>query len=175
IVDSTVTFTFNNCTGPRGLIHVTGTLTVEYSIDLAGIHAHATANDFFVNDSTIDLDATATYNISGRQNHLSVDPHSSGTGPLGHIVSHSGSYTVDWNDSCFTLNGNWSTTARGTTRSTTVTNFTRCEGFCPQAGGSIAHTFRTGVTLTIIFNGATATWTDGTHSGTIRLTCLPQC
>jgi hypothetical protein len=174
IVDSTVTYSFNECTGPRGLVHVTGTLTVVYSVDVAGIHAHATASGLAVNESTIDLDATATYDLAGGANHLTVETDSSGTGPLGHSFTHQGSYTVSWTDTCFTLNGTWSTRSGDATRATTVSNLTRCLGYCPQAGGSIAHTFRTGVTLTITFDGAIAAWTDGRNSGTIRLTCVPQ-
>ncbi len=55
-----------------------------------------------------------------------------------------------------------------------MTNLTRCQGFCPQAGGTVSHTYKSGRTLTITYDGsATASWTDGTRSGTIHLSCTP--
>src|SRR5262249_29562189 len=50
---TTVTYTLNDCTGPFGLVHVSGTVVVTYSLALDGIHAHATANDLMVNGASI--------------------------------------------------------------------------------------------------------------------------
>jgi hypothetical protein len=174
--NATVTFTFNDCTGPRGLVHLTGTLVVDYSIDTQGIHAHAVANGFSVNQSTIDIDATATYtNVNGVKT-LSVVTAGSGTGPLGNTFTRSGTYTMTWNATtqCFTLDGSWTTSALGLTRSTTVTGLSKCMGKCPANGGSIAHTFTNNVTLTVTFDGsAVAHWaTTNGKSGTINLVCV---
>jgi hypothetical protein len=172
---ATATYTFNDCSGPFGLVHLTGTLTVVYSVDEAGVHAHGTANDFNVNQSTLDIDATATYTVGASGKTLTVETHGEGTGPLGNTIAHQGSYTVTLADTCHTLNGSWSTTANGTTRSTTVTNLTRCKGFCPAAGGTVTHTFKGGQTLTLTYTGgASATWTVGARMGTLQLTCTPM-
>jgi hypothetical protein len=170
---ATVTYVFNNCTGPRGLVHLTGTVVVDYLVDLAGIHAHATATNFSVNQSTISIDSTATYSLSTSGKMLAVQTKGTGTGPLGNSFSRMGNYTITWTATCFTLNGSWSTTTDLGTRSTQVTNFTRCVGTCPANGGSIAHTYRTGATLTITFDGSdVAHWTTSTGlSGTINLPC----
>jgi hypothetical protein len=55
-----------------------------------------------------------------------------------------------------------------------VSNLTRCHGYCPEAGGTVTHTFRDGATVTIVYAGATATWTVGGRSGTIDLPCTPE-
>ena len=171
---ATVTYTYNDCTNARGTSHLTGTMTVVYSVDGAGIHAHATATGFAVNQSTLDIDATTTYTVGGGVKTMSVNTQSSGTGPLGNSISRTGSYTVTWSSSCHTMNGSWSSTSKGLTRTTTVSNLTRCRGFCPAAGGTVTHTFAGGKTLTLTYDGsAVLHWTDGTNSGTINLTCTP--
>jgi hypothetical protein len=171
---ATDVFSYNDCTGPRGLTHMTGTMTVTYSVDVQGVHAHSTATSFVINQSTLDIDATATYTATSGSRSLTVTSTSSGTGPLGHSVTRQGSYTVTWTSTCHTLDGSWSTTANGLTGSLTVTQVTRCSGHCPEAGGSVTHTKLSGVTVTITYDGtAIAHWTSGSKSGSIQLSCLP--
>jgi len=171
---ATDVFTFNDCTGPRGLTHTTGTMTVSYSVDVQGIHSHSTATDFIVNQSTLSIDATTTYVSSGGTRSITVTSTSSGTGPLGNNILRQGSYTSTWTSTCHTLNGSWISTVAGLTASTTETDVTRCSGACPQAGGTVTETKRNGVTVTITYDGtATAHWTNGTKSGTIQLICTP--
>jgi hypothetical protein len=173
---ATVTYVFNDCAGPRGLVHLTGTLTVTYSVDNAGIHAAATASNFHVNQSTLNISATSTYSYDAATTlkTLAVQTNGSGTGPLGNTFAHTGNYTVTWDMTCVTLNGMWSTTTGTRTRSTTVTNLKKCQGHCPS--GTISHTFAVGSILTITFDGsAVAQWTLGqTVSGTVALTCTPN-
>ena len=171
---ATDVFTYNECTGPRGLTHMTGTMTVTYSVDVAGIHAHSTASAFVINQSTLDIDATATYTTTSATRNLAVTTQSSGTGPLGHTVTRQGNYTATWSATCHTLNGSWSTSSGGLTGTLTVAQVTRCGGHCPQAGGTVTHTKLSGVTVTITYDGtAVAHWTSGSKSGTIQLSCIP--
>ena len=169
---ATVTYSFNECTGPHGMVHLTGTLDVTYSYSAAGVHAHIAATDFHVNQSTLTIVADATYLDTGSEKTLTVSTDGSGTGPLGHSFSHQGSYTITWTGTCHTLSGSWSTTADRFSRSTTVSDLSRCEGFCPS--GSFSHTFRGGTTLTLSFAGATLDWSLGAKSGSVALTCTPQ-
>jgi hypothetical protein len=170
---ATVTYVFNDCTGPRGLVHLTGTVNTTYSVDTA-IHANATATDFAVNQSTISFDSNATY-TPGTTRSLAVTFTGSGTGPLGNSFNRQGNYTVSWTATCSTLDGTWSTSTTMWTRSTTVSSFTRCQGACPANGGTIAHTYRDGVTVTITFDGTNvAHWSSSSgRSGTVNLTCIP--
>jgi hypothetical protein len=171
---ATVVYTFDDCTGPRGLTHMTGSVVVTYSVDVLGTHTHSTATNFALNQLTLDIDATTTYTVSAGTRTLTVTTQSSGTGPQGHVVTRLGDYTVTWTDTCHTLDGTWSTTWNGLTGSTTETEVTRCDGACPESGGTVTQTHRNGVTVTITYDGsATAHWSAGSRNGTIQLPCTP--
>jgi hypothetical protein len=175
---SNVAVTLNDCTGPRGLVHVTGDLNLAVSVSLSGsISVHATATALMVNRATLDIDATGTYAVSGTTHTLQVQTTGSGTGPLGNDVEHNGDYTVSWDTTteCRSLAGTWSTSITGpagntATRSNDV-NVMRCGAGCPT--GTITHHFLGGASLTITFNGtAVAQWSLSTgKTGTVNLSC----
>ncbi|HEU4734311.1 MAG TPA: hypothetical protein VFT22_40745 [Kofleriaceae bacterium] len=170
---ATLQAAFHDCTGPRGLLHVSGELDLAISVSTAGaVIVHGTSNDLHVNGASLDIDATGTYATNGTSHSLTVTTSGTGTGPRGLAVDHEGSYTLTWDPTsqCRTLDGSWSTELGLRTRSNTV-DISRCAGGCPT--GSIAHTFFGGNTLTVTFDGsATATWTVSTGaSGTVALDC----
>ena len=174
---ATVTYTLNDCTGPFGLVHVTGTVVVQYSLAADGIHAHATADNLMVNGATMDIDAQAVYSQNGTQKRLAVTTSGSGTGPRGNSITRTGNYvlTYDSASNCLGLDGQWATNIAGYQWSTQVSAFEKCAASCPAAGGSITHHGGlSGITITVDFDGsATASWsTSNGHSGTIGLLCL---
>jgi hypothetical protein len=158
------------------MVHLTGTVVVAYTKTDTGITVHVTTSDFSINQSTISIDSTATYTNDNGSKSLTVETQGSGTGPLGHTVTRMGNYTLTWGDSCFTLDGQWSTQGEQVSRSTTVDNFSRCLAMCPKAGGSIAHTYTNGLTVTVSFDGsAIAAWSASNgHSGHFPLICIPN-
>lgn len=170
-----VTIQFNDCTGPRGLLHVTGeldlTVTVNTSIVIAG-----TATGLQVNHAVLDVDTSAVYSSNGTTHSIAVTTTGTGTGPLGNTIDHNGDYTVTWDtaSTCGSVAGSWSTEISSTTASATRSNqvnVMRCAGGCPT--GTLVHTGFGGVTLTVTFDGsATAAWTTSNgKSGTIALQC----
>ncbi len=167
-----VTIVFNDCTGPRGLLHVTGTLDLSVTVGNAIVVA-GTATNFEVNKATLDIDTTATYTTSGTTHSIAVQTTGTGTGALGNPIDHQGDYTVTWDTAttCAMLDGSWSTEIGTATRSNEV-NVTRCAAGCPT--GMLVHTGLGGVTLTVTFDGTpTASWTTSTgKSGTFLLACL---
>ena len=172
-----VAITYTNCTGPRGLVEVTGELDLAISVSLAGVlSVHATATDLQVNQATMTFDATGTYTVSGTTKQLVVTSHGSGTGARGNAIDHDGSYTIAWDSAtlCHSIEGAWSTElSNGTgavSRSTTV-SLDRCPSMCPT--GDLTHKFLGGAELTITFDGtAVASWSVSTGaSGTVQLTC----
>ncbi len=172
-----VAITYTHCSGPRGLLDVTGELDLAVSVSLAGeLSVHATATDLAVNQATMTVDATGVYTRSGTTNQLVVTSHGSGTGPRGNSIDHDGSYTIAWDSAtlCHSIDGAWSTElSNGTgavSRSNTV-SLDRCPGMCPT--GDVTHKFVGGAALTITFDGtAVATWSVTTGaSGTVQLTC----
>jgi hypothetical protein len=175
---NSITVTYNDCTGPRGLLHVSGTLVLTVQVKLDGtILVHGSSGNLTVNDAHLVVDVDASYSILGTNHTLAVQTSGSATGPRGNQLDHVGDYTITWDSAslCGTLQGSWATDATladGTTasRSTTV-DLTKCVGSCPV--GTIDRTFRTGVTMTVTFDGtAVATWqTSAGRSGTINLPC----
>jgi predicted small secreted protein len=167
-----VTITYTDCTGPRGLVHVTGELDVAISVSGTTITAHATSSDMQINRANLTIDATATYTVSGTTKTLTVATDGSGTGPRGNEIEHQGNYAITWDAAtqCRTIDGHWQTDIGARERSNDV-SLTRCDGGCPT--GTVTHHFLLGASLTITFDGtATATWSTSTgRSGTVTLGC----
>jgi hypothetical protein len=177
---SNVTITYDDCTGPRGLVHVTGELDLAISLDASGsISVHATATDLQVNRAIIDIDATGTYTVSGADRQLVVSSTGSGTGALGNDIEHQGDYTVSWSsaDECRSVIGHWETSFTGPHASLERSNdvdLERCGGGCPV--GTLTHHFLGGQSVTVTFDGsATATFaTSAGRTGSVALRCDAQ-
>ena len=172
-----VAVTYTDCTGPRGLVHVTGDLGLAISIDATSgdISIAGTANDLQVNGATLDVNATGVYSGSGSTHSLAVTTMGSGTGPRGTAIEHDGSYTVSWDEAtqCGSLDGSWSTTIGSGDRDSTA-NISRCAAGCPT--GTLTHKYLADITLTLTFDGtATADWSLSTGAtGTFALSCTAQ-
>jgi hypothetical protein len=172
-----LTVEYNDCTGPRGLVHVTGTLVLAVSVALDGsITVHGTATSFEVNQAVLDIDATGTYSVAGTERTLVVSTNGSGTGPRGTTIDHQGNYTVQWDPTteCRSIVGSWETDLTRGTQSASRSNdvdLSRCAGGCPT--GTLTHHFLGGASITVTFDGtATAQWTSSTgRSGTVALAC----
>lgn len=169
-----VVYKLKDCTGPHGLVHVTGTVTVLFSVAGDGVHATATAEDIKVNGGVIDVDAAAVYTVNGQTKKLQVTSSSSGSGIRGNYFTHTGAYVATWDATCMTLDGAWQTKAGGYTWSTTVANYKRCSGMCPAAGGSVVYAGGVSdLTVTITFDGSgTAKWANSRgRAGNVIVNC----
>jgi hypothetical protein len=168
-----VTIAFDDCTGPRGLVHVTGELDLDISLTTVGqISVHATSSNLQVNRADLVIDATATYAVSGTQHTLTVETMGSGTGPRGNTVDHDGNYTIAWDtgSQCRSIDGHWQTDLGSHERSNDV-SLQRCAGGCPT--GTVTHHFLAGASLTVTFDGTdVAHWTTSAGvTGTTQLSC----
>ena len=173
---ATLTATLNECTGRLGLRHVTGTLTITFSIAADGVHAVASATGLKVNRATMDITSQAVRKLIGSEVTTTVTTTGTGTGPRGKAITRDGTYgiTYDVDTECRTLAGEWKTTVGGNEWSTTVTAFKRCQYDCPGNGGKIVHSNSAkDRTITVTFDGsATAKWVSSTGtSGTVNLFC----
>jgi hypothetical protein len=167
---ASLTVTFTNCTGPRGLRAVNGTFNLAVT-SVSGTSATLTAKatDFQIGAATLNLDLTATYAVSGTGYSLAVETRSGGVGPFGHALDHSGSYQATWDAGCTNLAGTWSTALDGRTRSINA-DLRRCVASC--ATGTVTRTTRDGRTITITLDGSNASWTSSTgRTGTLPLRC----
>lgn len=176
-----VTYVMVDCTGPYGLVKVSGTLTVTYTRQTDGsIKAVAKGTGLKVNDGTLDVDAVAVYKkdaSSGIETAV-VETHGKGTGPKGNTGDRTGNYTItrDQAAGCVSIEGKWSTLWNGSKvakSSTEVTGLSKCKGECPASGGKIVHTGVLGRVLTLTTDGSNvAQWsTSGGKSGTVNLEC----
>lgn len=175
-----VTYVMVDCTGPYGLVTVSGTMVVTYTRQADGsIRADAAGTGLQVNQGTLDLSAVAIYsrNAAGLETAV-VETHGTGTGPRGNTGVRTGNYVVtrDQAAACVTLEGTWSTVWNGNanaTTSTEVTGLKKCSASCPAAGGLITHTGIFGKVLTVTLDGSSvAAWsTTGGKSGTVNLDC----
>jgi hypothetical protein len=175
---NTITITYNDCTGPRGLRTVNGMLVLVVSVALDGsITVHGESANLTVNDIMLKIKADATYTTSGTGHTITVSTEGSSVGSRGFELDHVGNYTINWDTAsqCGSLAGSWSTEATrldGTTVSRSATaNVMRCVGSCPI--GTVSRTFRSGTTWTVTFDGTSvAEWSTSTgRSGTIDLPC----
>lgn len=174
-LQNTVTWVLKDCTGPRGMVHVTGTVVaVITGAANAERTAHVTSTGLQVNGATVDVDSEVVWMKSGAFRTVTVTTSSKGTGSRGNAFTHSGSWTSTWDDTCISLDGAWSTQAGLRKWSTTVAGWKRCEGMCPSAGGSIVYAGGLNdVTVTVTASGGpTAAWTSSRgRSGTVDLYC----
>ena len=172
---ATVTYVMVDCTGPYGLVHVTGTLTAVYSHTAGVVQVVITGTGLKVNAAVIDVNATVKASQANGIKKADVVSNSTGTGPRGGSLSREGTYTVTYDPTaeCVTLDGSWTTKVAARTGTTTVTGYKRCKGSCPAAGGTIVHTQGKLFTVTMTYDGsAVASWaTGGGRSGTVNLKC----
>jgi hypothetical protein len=171
---ATVTYVLTNCTGPWGLVKVSGTLTAVYSRGQGGaVQVVITGNGMKANDATFDVNATITASQAAGVKRAEVTSASKGTGPRGAPIERQGNYTVTWNAAtgCLTLEGTWETKVGQRSWTTTVTSFKKCAGACPAAGGSIVVSAAR-LTVTLTYDGtSTAAWTANNRSGNLKLLC----
>jgi len=168
-----ITITYKDCTGPRGLVHVTGVMELTVTAATTGaITVHGTSSDLQVNRADLVVDATATYSVTNTSHTLTVSTSGTGTGPRGNAVDHEGDYTLTWDPAtmCHSINGHWQTDLGARERSNDVA-LQRCAGGCPT--GTVTHHYLGGASLSVTFDGtATARWTTSTGaSGTTALGC----
>jgi hypothetical protein len=173
----TVTYLFNDCTGPYGLVHLKGTVQGIYSHVGGVVQGVFTATGFQMNGAVVNINTTVKASIANGTKTAAVVAETNGTGPRGAALSRTGAYTVTFEatSECITLDGTWTTKVAARTATTAVTAYQRCKGSCPAAGGTIVHTTARGAVVTMTYDGsATATWATSTgKTGTVALKCGP--
>jgi hypothetical protein len=168
---SNLALEFSGCTGPRGLRQLNGSLALVVSVGAGGaIVVDASANDFQIGGATLDLAATATYTGSGTTQSLAVTTRTAGVGGRGFEIAHDGDYTVTWDSTCVSLEGEWSTD-RGDAQRSTTADVMRCIDQCPI--GTVTRNTVRDRRIEITFDGSpTARWTSSAGgSGDFPLAC----
>lgn len=155
VVGNVATYTMNSCTGPYGLLLVTGTLTATYTVSVVGgtpsVTVNLAATGIKVNGMTVDVATTAK--ISGPTNNrsASVTSTSKAVTARGNTITHAGMYDATWDGMCMTLTGSFSTQTPGNSYATVISNYKKCQNACPTQGTVIFTTLAN--TLTITYSG----------------------
>lgn len=182
VAGATVTYTLDGCSGPYGLVGVSGVANLAFTVaGLGSVAVSLTAANLEVNDATLAVNVSGGLSTNDDGN-LVYELISTGGGTTadGLIVTRTGEFGMVLEGGCMTLNGGWTTTIGESAWATTITNFERCDATCPSSGtivwggapleGTEAPEGR-GVTVT--FDGDdTAAWvTTSGNFGQTELAC----
>ena len=169
-----ITLQLNDCSGPFGINHVTGTVTFAFAAVTGGVQIVASATNLQIGGGNLTISATGVLSGTGGARTLTVNTNGGGTGPNGTSVARQGQYTITWNvgDVCAEVSGTV-TAGSGNVQSTSFRSFDACATGCPRSGTVTLTDPATGTTLTTTYNGSTSvtvTSSNGQQS-TATITC----
>lgn len=169
-----LTTVLNECTGRRGLLRMTGTVTTEFADVSEGVQLKVTSKGLKVNRAVMDLNAKGLIAVVGNQVSLTVSTQGEGVGARGNRFERTGQYTAvaDTTTECLTLNGSWQLKVGAAARSTGISDLKTCKNACP-ASGRIEHQGFRGRGISVSFDGsAEAAWTTSRGAeGSVSLAC----
>jgi len=174
-------YAFDHCTGPYGLLDVTGTVkvTVTPSPSTVGnrLELVFVGTGLTVNRATADWSAAANIASTALGSRTMTWKASlSGTTARGRAFTRTNQKTIAWTvgQDCVLVNGSSDGNVTGRNIHTDVINYSRCKGECPAAGSEIRITNATnGKTVDITCDGgnqATFTGPNGKQTE-ITLAC----
>lgn len=155
-VAKTATYTFDGCSGPNGLLKVTGELKVSYQVNGNTLVLDLVGTGLKVRGATADYSAHGEITANGLQRQMTWSASLSGTTARGRDFTRTNKKTVSWTvgEKCFALSGESEGDVKGRKLKTVITDYSRCAGSCPEAGGKITITNETtGTTVEIDFDG----------------------
>ncbi len=175
-------FTFEGCSGPRGLVDVTGTLELQLVGWAERPVFSISSPSMAANGSTFPMLTDATDEIYLDGEGIDGSFTGMGVGPRGYeLEPAAGSYVMSWQRSsgCSTLRARADSDQDPMVGEyadwVTKVDVTRCPGRCPS--GTVARRFSNDAELQVDMDGTTvAAWTSSgdrtdTRSGTFDLPC----
>lgn len=170
-----VTYTLTECTGPWGLLNVTGTVVATYAYLPEGkISVALQGTGITVNNSVGDWKATVLRSQASNVRELEVNTDWKGYTADNRPTSRKGNYTsvLDFNAMCLSLDGAWNTKVGLVSWDTVVAGFQVCQGECPKDGGSVTWTAGARETVLLYDGSDVASWSNNNDkSGTVNLAC----
>jgi len=169
-------FVFNGCTGPLGLVELTGTVNVTWQTASNQVTLDFSAQSFKINRATIDSwQATAVVTASGDQRTMTWNATLSGTTGRGRTFNRTNQKTLQWTTgvACLEVTGQSTGDILAAKLQTTFTTWKRCADSCPQAGSEIqVKNLGNGDDIDIKYQGGpTANLTIDGKSDEIGLAC----
>jgi hypothetical protein len=134
------TYKFSDCTGPYGLVHITGEVDLTYSSSAANqLTVNYSANSLQINRSTINWTATANVTGNGLARDMVWDGKFDGTTAHGRAFQRTNHKEYKWTvgQACLSVAGSSDGTVTSHELKTDVINFSICKGGCPEAGSEI--------------------------------------
>jgi hypothetical protein len=173
--------TLKDCTGPFGLVHHSGDVTVTFSQNADGsLHAHAASSNMTVNGKAVTYVADADITVSGADRTVKYRGAWTRENAKGETVSHmrQGTTVIDTSTKCRDTNGTATTNVGSREVDSTIKDYKVCRkadgsDACPT--GEITHAHKlSGKTITFDFDGsAQAKVTGPKGSVEVALVCTP--
>jgi hypothetical protein len=158
----TASYVFDHCTGPYGLLDVTGTVKVTSAAPAASTSGARLVLDFVgtglkVNRATADWTAHAEIASTAIGNRtMTWKAQLTGTTARGRAFTRTNVKTIAWTvgQECVLVNGSSDGDVTGRNIHTDVIHYSRCKGECPAAGSEIRITNVTsGKTVDLTYDG----------------------
>jgi hypothetical protein len=157
-----VHMTFNECTGPFGLVHLNGVEDVTFSKSPnGGLRATLQSVNLSANGKPVNHTATADITVMGADRQVVWNGHWARTTEKGIAVDHESSLTiqVDITTECRTSTGTAKATVGAREVDTEINEYKVCRNPATSADecptGTVTHTAKsTGRTLTVDFDGS---------------------
>lgn len=179
---SVVHVTLDNCSGPFGLVHHSGNITVTFSKNADGsLHAQAASSDMTINGKTVTYSASSDITVSNGERTVKYDGAWTRENAKGETVSHTrqGTTVIDTTTRCRTTNGSAVTSVGNREVDSKITDYKICRkadgsDACPS--GEIVHTHKaSGKAVTFDFDGSAEAKVTGPKGNTSEaaLVCSP--
>ncbi len=170
----TVTYDFADCAGPNGIFRIRGRVLATYATGPGMLTLDLVGNDLQVNRSTIDWSAHAAISAAGLARSMHWQGTLSGTTARGKTFSRTNTKDVAWRfgERCYAVSGTSEGKVRDRFLRTEITDFRRCQGACPEAGGKVTISNAAKLKVEITFDGTSqATYTTPKGTSVVDLAC----
>jgi hypothetical protein len=180
VAGNVATHVFNDCTGPYGLAHFTGTVVSTFARSGGSLTITHEAQDFQINGATVSGSRVVVYTLASGvvTKHRTGDW--TGTTASGKAIAHTADFTSTYDiaSKCITRDGSATTSIGGRELSFTVTGYKRC-GIgnlgCPESGEIVLERTKAGdsasVTVDFIGNGQVQLTGPNGRQVTRRMLC----
>ncbi len=163
-------------TAPAGLVHLSGTINVSWQVAASSLTINSSAQDFMINAATMTTwQATAAIAANGNARAMTWSATLAGAAASGRQFQRTNQKNLSWTvgQACVAVSGESDGIIAGANLKTTVTNYQRCAGACPQAGSEIqVDNLDNGHSIDIVYDGGhEAQLTIDGKSETIGLLC----
>lgn len=170
----TVSYRFEDCSGPNAIFKIKGVITATYATSPGKLVLNLVGTDLRINRAVVDWSATAEITASGADRSMHWKGALSGTTARGKTFSRTNDKVVTWRfgERCFGVSGVSEGKVRDRYLRTEITDFRRCQGACPEAGGRITISNEAKLKVEILFDGSNrATYTGPKGTTTFALAC----